>query len=303
MTSRVAASNNHPIFGITFSNKYATYLGLDWKKAYLAILDDLQVKNLRLIAYWDQIEPTSGKYDFTDLDFQISEAAKRNAKVVIAVGRKLPRWPECHDPSWIKATGGEEQPQLDYITEVIKRYQSNETLEAWQIENEPFFGFGECATISKTLVERELSLVKSLDPNHPVIVTDSGEWGRFAKLDKEDILGISIYRQTDHNLFGNINLELPPQYYLVKTKWLGWLSPDVWVTEMQMEPWLRNGVDKTIIEDQLKIFDQTNFNDNIKYVSKSGFNRVYFWGVEWWAYLKNADQPAMWETAKELFRS
>ena len=44
-------------FGVTFSNKYATQLGLDWQDAYIKTLDDLNVKKLRLIAYWDETEP------------------------------------------------------------------------------------------------------------------------------------------------------------------------------------------------------------------------------------------------------
>lgn len=66
------------IFGATFSEPYTKYLGLDWQKTYLAVLDDLKVKNLRLIAPWDEIEPAPGKYDFTDLDWQIKEAEKRS---------------------------------------------------------------------------------------------------------------------------------------------------------------------------------------------------------------------------------
>jgi len=38
-------------YGVTFSQFFAQQMGLDWRKAYLAVLDDLKVKKLRLIAY------------------------------------------------------------------------------------------------------------------------------------------------------------------------------------------------------------------------------------------------------------
>ena len=89
-------------FGITFSQYFAEEMDLDWKQAYVAILDELGVKKLRLVAYWQYLEPEQGSYSFEDLDWQIQEADKRNAQVILAVGRKLPRWPECHVPIWSK---------------------------------------------------------------------------------------------------------------------------------------------------------------------------------------------------------
>jgi len=64
-------------WGVVFSQRHAEYLGLDWKKSYLAILDELGSKNLKLVAYWDLIEKEPGVYDFSDLDWQIKEAKKR----------------------------------------------------------------------------------------------------------------------------------------------------------------------------------------------------------------------------------
>ena len=76
-------SDDEVNFGVTFSNYYAMELGLDWKAAYLATLDDLGVKNLRLAAYWSEIEPENDAFNFDSLDFEINEAEKRNAKVIL----------------------------------------------------------------------------------------------------------------------------------------------------------------------------------------------------------------------------
>ncbi|GAI67698.1 unnamed protein product, partial [marine sediment metagenome] len=56
---------------VVFSQKHAELLELDWKETYLALLDDLEVKNIKLITYWDLLKPEEGEYNFEDLDWQI----------------------------------------------------------------------------------------------------------------------------------------------------------------------------------------------------------------------------------------
>ncbi len=87
-------------YGVVFSQKHAQNLGLDWKENYSAILEDLQVKDIKLAAQWDLLEPEAGKYDFGDLDWQLDQAKKQGARVMLAIGMKTPRWPECHLPGW-----------------------------------------------------------------------------------------------------------------------------------------------------------------------------------------------------------
>ena len=43
-------------YGMSFNVPYAQELGLDWKETYLAILDDLGVKKLRLAGQWNLIK-------------------------------------------------------------------------------------------------------------------------------------------------------------------------------------------------------------------------------------------------------
>ena len=47
---------NDIVWGVNFSQKQAQNLGVDWKENYLALLDDLNVRNLRIASYWDLIE-------------------------------------------------------------------------------------------------------------------------------------------------------------------------------------------------------------------------------------------------------
>ena len=87
-------------FGVTFSTKFSSELGLDWKELYSAILDDLQVKEIRLPIYWDDIEKEEGKFDFSQYDYIIDEGSKKGVKFIVNIGWRLPRWPECHAPEW-----------------------------------------------------------------------------------------------------------------------------------------------------------------------------------------------------------
>ncbi len=292
-------------YGVTFSPRYATYLNLDWKKTYQEILTDLKVKHLRLMAYWGEIEPRQNQYDFANLDYQMAEAAKNEATVILAIGRKVPRWPECLDPAWLtsdeKATN---VALLKTIETTVKRYKDNKALLMWQVENEPFFKFGECPNISREAVGAEIKLVKSLDPNHPIVTTDSGEWGYFDKLNGlPDKLGISLYRQVNNAILGSLDYTVPAFFYHLKANLLGWSGDKMVVTEMQSEPWLRTGIMDASVNEQLEIFNIKNFNDNLRYLKTAGFTDVYFWGGEWWMYLKEQGHPEIWKTAKSVFTS
>ena len=97
------------VYGATFSPRFAEQFGLDWKAAYRAMLDDLRIRTVRVAAYWDRVEPRRGEYDFSETDWLIAEAGKRGAEIVLAVGQKLPRWPECFVPEWVKELPMEER--------------------------------------------------------------------------------------------------------------------------------------------------------------------------------------------------
>jgi hypothetical protein len=42
--------------------------------------------------------------------------------------------------------------------------------------------------------------------------------------------------------------------------------------------------------------------ENIEFASRSGHREIYLWGVEWWYYLKEKNQPEFWNEAKSLFK-
>ncbi|MFH0803962.1 MAG: beta-galactosidase, partial [Candidatus Tagabacteria bacterium] len=142
---RSAPSREPKVFGATFSEPFTQELGLDWKKAYEEIFSDLGIKNVRIPVYWSEIEPKKGEWHFEDIDWQLAKAKEYDAKIILVIGRRVPRWPECFEPEWAKNLPEEEKKKLilKMSEEVVKRYKDNPVVWAWQVENEPFLPFGE----------------------------------------------------------------------------------------------------------------------------------------------------------------
>jgi len=300
-------------FGVTFSHKYAAEnLKLDWQKVYLAILDDLGVKNIRLVSPWDWVEQNKDSYDFSDLDWLLDEADKRDVNIILSIGRRTPRWPECHDPLWLNALSKSEQNKklLALIERSVARFKNHKSVKMWQVENEPFLEFfGKCPKPDKELVVEEVKLVKFLD-DRPVLVTDTGElsnWQTAGSL--SDVLGVTMYKTVWNDFMGIWRYSWPPAYYYYKAQNIKNHYPkvnQVIVSELQAEPWSANGANITLfsIKDQFKLFSPGDFQRNLEYVKKAGFPQAYLWGVEWWYWLKfEKNKPEFWDIAKEIWQN
>ena len=184
LIERLTPLNKNQIFGVSYSPGYAQYLGLNYQETYKKIIGELGFKYVRLMAQWDEIEKEKGKYDFSQLDWLMNESEKHNIKVTLAVGRKTPRWPECHLPDWAKQKDYQDYrvDLLKYIEAVVKRYKNYPSLEIWQVENEPFLSFGLCKPVSPIDLTEEINLVTKFDGGaHKIIITDSGELSTWRK--------------------------------------------------------------------------------------------------------------------------
>ena len=297
-------------FGVTFSQLFAEQMELDWKKAYLAALDELNVKKLRLIAYWQKIEPNEGEYSFDDLDWQINEAEKRDAQVILAVGRKLPRWPECHVPEWARGLDESEQQEklLSLLTQIINRYKDNQTIKIWQVENEPFLmGFGECPRLDKEFLKKEIDLVRELDSKkRPILMTASGElslWTQPALIG--DIFGTTLYRIVWSDLLQkHVEYPIPAVFYNKRAELVKWLTgiDKAVIIELQAEPWSHLMIYENTLEEQFKTMDFERFKEIIDYAKYTGFDEAYLWGVEWWYWIKeNHEIDVYWNEAQKLW--
>lgn len=313
--NRPARASGVAQWGVTFSHTFGEYIGIDWRELYFAILDDLKVRNIRIPVYWPVIEATEGNFSFDDYDFMVREAEARDAKLILVVGKRVPRWPECHIPEWANGRSQDEQEAAlkNAIIKTVERYKYSDAVVAWQVENEPFLVlFGECPPLRAADLDAEIALVKLLDPLKPVIVTDSGELSVWLPAYKRaDIFGTTMYRSvwSDHisPYIGYFTYPLPPQFFWLKANISRALYGDkpIIVSELQAEPW---GPEFSRIltmteSETAETMSHTQFYDNIAYAREAGFSEVYLWGVEWWYAMKEQrGDPFYWEAARELFK-
>ncbi len=296
-------------YGMSFNTPYARELGLDWQEVYDAILDDLGVRHLRLAAHWPMVEPTPGTYNFAELDYQIKRAEEVGATVILAVGRRLPRWPECHVPEWAKTLdeSSRQASLLAYVTAVVERYKDSPAIIHWQVENEPFlevFAFEYCGELDIAFLEQEILLVKALDPTRPILVTDSGNLGAWAgAYSRGDVFGTSVYVHFWNPELGQFRTILPPWFYRVKDNVMALRygeKPTILI-ELSAEPWLIEPIVNVPLETQFTRMNLQKFEDILHYAEATRFDRQYLWGAEWWYWLQLQNHPEMWERGQRLF--
>jgi hypothetical protein len=308
------ASGNDAQVGVTFSALYAEQIGLNWRDAYLAMLDDLKIRDVRLPVYWDRVEKTEGTYDFADLDWQLAQAQSRVAKITLVVGQKVPRWPECYVPDWV----GTDKSNLDQVRlkekllafedVVIKRYKDNHPeIIHWQVENEPFLDFGICSKVNPDLLDSEIAQVRSLDSTRPIVVTDSGELSLWLKAaSRADIFGTTMYREVYSVKMGHWRYPIGPNFFKVKQLIIKLFAhqDNAIVIELQGEPWVAGWTVDAPVETQLASMNSQILRDNVEFAKKTGMKEIYVWGVEWWYWMKTTqNNPTLWETARQLVQN
>ncbi len=291
-------------YGTTFVSNYATSLGLDPKEAYSAILNEIPIKNIRLVSYWSEGERERGVYDLSELDWQIEQAKNSNIKISLALGLRQPRYPECHMPEWSKSlTKDQWYPELkNYLTYVVNRYKDESSIISYQLENEFFLDdFGVCPDHSRDRLVEEFNLVKSIDPDTPIILSRSNNYGGFAINEPQaDIYGISVYRKVHNPTLGYVTYPFPAWYYAFLAQGQSTLSgkPSI-IHEFQLEPWLKSGsMQDSSIEEQNKTMNVKDVEANINFAKKTGIKEIYFWGSEWWYWRKTNGDPTIWDTVK-----
>lgn len=295
-------------WGINFSQKHAEQLGLDWKITYLAMLYDLGAKNIKIASYWDLIEPEDGGYSFDDLDWQINAASEKGAKLVVVIGMKSPRWPECHIPGWASGLSKTAQQEkiLKLLEGIVTRYNSNEIISAWQIENEPLFNFGLCPWLDRDFLREEVKLVKEIDQRgRPIIISDSGEWSLWLDAAQfGDAVSSTLYRKVRMEQYDRfVTYPFPPIFYWRRADLVKKLfNKEVVIGELQVEPWCEHLLYNCTLEEQANSMDLKQFRENIAFARKTGLSTFYLWGGEWWYWLKEKHaNPEIWNEAKTLF--
>jgi len=282
--------NEQTIWGVTYSAEHARSLGLDDRDIYARMFDELNLKTVRLPVYWDLVEPTDGQFNFDELDWQMKIAHEKGIDVVLALGYKTPRWPECRKPDWVANDPQVIQDALkEYINVVVTHYKDHGALFAWQIENEPYFTFGECTSRIQNFLEEEIHYTRLADEEHPIIVTDSGElsfWRRASQVGA-NIFGFTTYRVVWSPWLGYTKWwPLTPLSYRKKTQFLDDSIQDVYAMEVQVEPWHQKFIADVSLEEQKEIFSLELVEENLQFAKNMGMTRTYLWGVEWWYFLQ-----------------
>jgi len=298
-------------YGVSFNVPYALELGLDWQQAYISILEELGVKRIRLGAHWPLVEPEKDSYDFTYLDFQLNEARERKVDVILAIGRRVPRWPECHVPDWAQDfTEDQQQAEIrEYLKLIVERYKDYDNLIYWQIENEPFlemFAYEHCGDLDVEFLEEEISIVKNLNPERKILITDSGNMGGWKDAySRGDLFGTSVYVYFWNPFIGKFRSILPPSFYSLKDNYMEFLygHKKTILIELSLEPWLIQPIVKAPLKDQFDMMDLERMKKILKYGENTRYEEQYLWGAEWWYWLKvKHGMPEIWNFTKQLFK-
>lgn len=294
-----------PDFGVTFSWVYAKQLGYEPLTVYDALLNDLGVTKVRVPIYWSDVEREEGVYDWSLPDELVARAQTKGVELTLVVGMKVPRWPECFVPDWAEMRSNDEQHQavLRFMRETVNRYKGSPAVVRWQVENEPFFPYGECPTLDAEQFRERVELVRSLD-DRPVQITVSGEMGVWGDTAREaDILGISMYRQTWNPLVGHFIYPLTPAFYFARAALVRDVVSLVIVSELQAEPWFPEPIETRPTLEWYSLFTSEMFAKNIDFARRAGLSEAYLWGAEWWYALAQAGDDRLWEAARPLFNT
>ncbi|MDB5169803.1 MAG: hypothetical protein JWN82_199 [Candidatus Saccharibacteria bacterium] len=306
-----SVSDQPQVIGASFIPAYASSLGVDPQQTLDGMLNDLHVKHLRLVSYWDQMEPQPGSYDFSQLDWQFAKAEAAGAKITLSVGLRQPRWPECHAPSWVDTSrpSAEWQPQLEkFMTAVVNRYKHSPALQSYQIENEFFLkGFGICTNFERSRLVSEFNLVKKLDPKHTSIVNRSNNaLGTPMGAPIADEYGVSIYRRVWDATLTHRYLEYPwPAWFY---SFMGGIHKitqgrDLMIHEMQAEAWAPHGTVNSIsLEEQNKSLDAHRLAGRFEFARDTGLRTVDMWGAEYWYYRQQVlHDPSLVNVARQEY--
>jgi hypothetical protein len=206
---------------------------------------------------------------------------------------------------------------LSYLEVAAAHVGAHPTIEAIQVENEPFvpsYAYETGWRIRPEFLAEEIAVIREHDPGgHPIVVSHAS-WTRLDDhwrwiLDHADVVAQSVYVKRQRG---------PWDWLYIFPYRLGLLTADLrqqageaerrdkalWVGELQAEPFESPAVDvRQIPTDQAASFSARRFDTNIELAARSGATRVYLWGAEWWLYLHDVrGEPELWTKARRLFR-
>ena len=273
------------------------------------ILQATGARAVRLSVQWDEVEPVEGQFDFSVTDQLVRAAGQRGAAVSLSVGMKAQRHPEYYIPAWaLEGTSVEpgdvisddpllRERALTMVAAIATYFAGNEAIDSWGAENEPYIASHRAGqfSLSREYTSLVVEAIRANDPlrravsiNHAQHFVMDRRW-RDALADS-DVLAQSMYPRRNVSLFGirgvvNI-MELGPLMpnYAYQSREADAAGKQFWVTELQGEPWTDGDSRVITPEDPSPNLNPEEFAENIIYARKSGADRVYLWGSEWWLF-------------------
>jgi hypothetical protein len=291
-----------------------------------ARLDDILAATgarfVRLSAEWSQVEPREGEFDFTLIDGLLAAAQARGARVLLTVGVKAQRHPEFYVPEWVldKANLGSgavisdnpylRQQALAMVTAVVQHVASAPAIDSWSADNEPYVTSGRDVSwknwvLGRDFVAAESAIIRANDPaRRPILVNHGQHFVQDRRwedaLADGDILGASIYPFRNQSLLGvqfvAPILEIGPfgPNYAYQARRAHAAGKPYWITEMQAEPWAPDDIHKISPANPSPNLTHGKFARSIDYARRTGADRVYLWGSEWWLYQRDRYGDASW---------
>lgn len=315
------------LLGTTFSQLQCHYLGLEYRAAFKAICG-LGIKRVRLCAYWHELEPQPNAFQFTTLDWLLDTCAAQGLEVVLAVGMKVPRWPEFHFPAWLQdsfETGAGALPldqrlpavaeaALRMLEAVVAHARYAPALRYWQVENEPLTRLQITGGrfLSQTFVAQEVALVRRLAlPKQKLLLTGSIAlpWGQAPAdqqafqfcLEQADAVGINVYSKVP---LGQLPVYLQPQppFWQRLQYWQVLLTTyrkEAWITEAQAEPWEPR---RLVAVDKLA-YPSASPQQATALVQKLialNYSTILLWGCEYWYWHYRQGRTFWWQAMQQL---
>lgn len=298
--------NKNYSWGVSFSQEQAERYGSNWRDNYLAILDDLNFKRIRISAYWDRIEPEQGRYDFSEVEWMLDEANKRGARATLVIGQKNLRYPECYYPAWVDTSNTlrTSAQTVDMIKATAKKFKNHPALENWQLENEFLLkSFGKCPSnlLTNAQLRKELDALRSVDSSRRIILTQSDQFGFPLLGPFADVFGFSMYRWSWDKSVGYWRYPQNGKYFWWKAGLISAAyNQQIKVHELQAEPWGPLGNEYISFSEGSRTMDPNKLLDNVNYAKETRIKEIDLWGAEWWWHQKQNGDSGVWDSVKNI---
>jgi Beta-galactosidase len=312
--------------GLTYSAHEARYRNLQWQETFGAALDAAP-SLVRLGAYWNEIEPVPGVYEFSNLDWLLDQAEARQQRVLLTIGMKAPRWPEYYLPRWLmsgKRLSDDAQvtdkpairaAALRVVATTVEHVRGRSNIAAWQVENEPLDPAGPHRwTIGFDFLDDEIALVRAVDfSKRPVVVNMFVETQPVVLVPAErsailararqlasvaDIVGMDVYPSRTIDARGRAITVGWPSWI-----WAGLLGElrdvaaqqgkDAWIVEAQAEPWVIAGKTPPTVWPGTSVAP-ASVSEMLNTFQGAGYRTILLWGVEHWEAKRQLEHDSSW---------